>query len=196
VGKPRTIGFVFIEGYADWEYGLLAASSVEWFGARAVPLSPGAGAVRSMAGFPLTTARGIAPAENGDLDAVALIGSDGWAEPGAPDLAPLVRSVRDRGGVIGAICGATLSFARAGFFEGIRHTSNGRDWIGHQLPDYPGAALYQDVPHAVSDQRIISAPGSAPGTFAHAFLSALYPERETELAEMKTIFASEHRSGS
>ena len=36
MAAAKTIGFVFIQGYADWEYGLLAASAVEWFGAQAV----------------------------------------------------------------------------------------------------------------------------------------------------------------
>lgn len=36
----RKIGFVFINRFADWEYGLLAASAVEWFGAEAISLSP------------------------------------------------------------------------------------------------------------------------------------------------------------
>lgn len=36
--KQKTIGLIFMDGFADWEYGLLAASAVEWFGARAVSL--------------------------------------------------------------------------------------------------------------------------------------------------------------
>jgi hypothetical protein len=39
----RTIGFVFIEGYADWEFGLLSGSAAEWFGARCVALTRSAG---------------------------------------------------------------------------------------------------------------------------------------------------------
>ena len=38
--EQKTIGVLFIERFADWEYGLLAASAVEWFGARAVSLTP------------------------------------------------------------------------------------------------------------------------------------------------------------
>src|SRR4051812_16173662 len=36
----RKIGLVFIPGFADWEYGLLSASAVEWFGAKAICLTP------------------------------------------------------------------------------------------------------------------------------------------------------------
>jgi putative intracellular protease/amidase len=94
--------------------------------------------------------------------------------------------------VVGGICGATLALARAGLFEGRTHTSNGRDWILRHLPDYAGHENYTDVPHAVSDGRIVSAPGSAPGTFALAFLGALYPDKAGELAEMRSMFSREY----
>ena len=61
------------------------------------------------------------------------------------------------------------------------------------MPGYAGAEHYQDVPHAVADGRLVSAPGSAPGTFAVEFLQALYPERAAQLAEMRTMFGNEYR---
>lgn len=188
----KKIGFVFIDGFADWEFGLLSASAVEWFGAEAVSLSPGGRQVPSMAGFKLTPDRSAEPDANTDLDAVAVIGSDGWATAGAPDVAGLLEAVAARGGVVGGICGGTLALARAGLFEGRQHTSNGRDWILGHLPGYAGSEAYRDVPDAVADGAIVSAPGSAPGTFAHAFLAALYPERGEELAQMKAMFAREY----
>jgi putative intracellular protease/amidase len=192
----KTIGFVFIEGFADWEFGLLSASAVEYFGARAVSLSPGGKPVSSIAGFRLVPERSTDPAENDDLDALAVIGSDGWAAAAPPDIAPLIDSVHKRGGVIGGICAGTLALARAGLFAGTAHTSNGRYWIGTNLPGYAGADRYVDVPYAVADRSIISAPGSAPGTFAHRFLLELYPDKEAQLAEMKAMFAREHAEGS
>ena len=51
MAEQKTIGFVFIEGFADWEYGLLAASAVEWFGAKAVSISPDGKPVTSMSAF-------------------------------------------------------------------------------------------------------------------------------------------------
>lgn len=187
-----TIGFVFVEGFADWEFGLLSASAVEWFGAKAVAMSPDRRPVRSIGGLLLTPDRDIAVADNADLDAVAVIGSDLWPMPRAPDLAALLNAVAERGGVVGGICGGTLPLARAGLFAQATHTSNGRDWILKHLTAYAGREGYVDVPHAVADGRIVSAPGSAPGTFAHAFLSVLYPERKAELSEMKALYAREH----
>ena len=196
MSEAKTVGLVFIDRFADWEYGLLSASAVEWFGAKAVALSPGGALVASASGFSLTPHRGAGADENRDLDAVAVIGSDRWTTDAAPDIAGLLRDVAARGGVVGGICAGTLALARAGLFADARHTSNGRVWILDHLPDYPGAGRYVDVPHAVSDGRIVSAPGSAPGTFAHAFLSALFPDREGPLAEMKSIFGREYARAS
>jgi putative intracellular protease/amidase len=190
----KTIGFLFIPGFADWEYGLLAASAVEWFGSRAVALSPDGGPVTGISGFRLTPERGIDPDSNGDLDAIAVIGSDGWSS-NAPDPSALLRSVAARGGVVGGICAGTLPLARAGLLDGQKHTSNGRDWILQMTQGYAGSELYQDVPHAVAGDRLVTAPGSAPGTFAKAFLEVLYPEQKEKLAEMGAICAREYGTG-
>ncbi|WP_353644406.1 DJ-1/PfpI family protein [Mesorhizobium sp. WSM2239] len=192
----KTIGFIFVDGFADWEYGLLSASAVEWFGARAVSLSPGGSPRKSLSGFHLTPDRSLDIAENADLDAVAVVGSDQWATTSHPDPSPLLKAVAARAGVVGGICAGTLALARSGLFEGAKHTSNGRDWILHHEPGYAGAANYEDVPHAVADGRIVSAPGSAPGTFALAFLKALFPDQEGQLAEMKALFAKEFTGAS
>ncbi|TGW07220.1 glutamine amidotransferase, partial [Mesorhizobium sp. M2D.F.Ca.ET.145.01.1.1] len=161
--ENKIIGFLFIEGFADWEYGLLAASAVEWFGARAVSLTPGGKPVTGISGFRLTPGRSADADDNIDLDAVAVIGSDQWAGKAPPDASELLTAVAARGGVVGGICAGTLALARAGMFEKARHTSNGRDWINRHEAGYAGDGNYQDVPHAVADGRIVSAPGSAPG---------------------------------
>jgi len=189
----KTIGLIFIDKFADWEFGLLAASAVEWFDARAVALTPKGQPVRSIAGFQVSGERGLTPEENEDLNAVVLVGSEDWMSKSAPNPAPLLQTVLERRGVIGGICGGTLGLARAGLFSDRNHTSNGRNWISDYAPDYPGSERYQDVPHAVADRGVISAPGSAPGTFAIAVLEALYPERSRTIAEMRSLFAREYR---
>lgn len=192
MAQDKTIGLVFIEGYADWEFGLLSASVGEWFPGRVVALSPGAKPVRSIGRLMLTPERATDADSNGDLDAVAVIGSDGWAGTDAPDVGPLLKSVAARDGVIGGICAGTLALARAGLFATAAHTSNGRDWISGLVPDYAGNEHYRDVPHAVADGRIISAPGSAPGTFAIEFLKTLHPDKVDAAAQMKDMFAKEY----
>jgi len=194
LSEPGTIGFVFIPVFADWEFGLLSGSAADWFGLKTVALTPDAGPVTSIGGFRLNGERSLDPAENTDLDAVAVIGSDTWPSADAPDISPLLRSVAGRDGLVGGICGGTLALARAGLFENVAHTSNGRDWILKHLPGYAGRDRYRDVPHAVADDRIVSAPGSAPGTFAVEFLAALMPEKNAQITEMRALFAREYAS--
>jgi len=194
--KQKQIGFLFIDGFADWEYGLLAASAVEWFGARAVSLTRGGKPVTGISGFQLTPHRAAEAGENADLDAIVVIGYGQWTGKAPPDAADLLTAVASRGGVVGGVCAGTLALARAGLFEKARHTSNGRDWINSHEAGYPGNGNYQDVPHAVADGAVVSAPGSAPGTFALAFLKTLYPERSSDLAQMRTLFAKEYAEAS
>lgn len=196
MAAAKTIGFVFVQGYADWEYGLLAASAVEWFGAKAVSLTPAGKPVIGISGFTLTPDRSIDAAANADLDAIAVIGSDSWAAETPPDVSALLKSVAERSGVVGGICAGTLALARSGLLQGQKHTSNGRDWILGHLPNYAGSDLYQDVPHAVAGDRIVTAPGSAPGTFAVTFLEALYPDQKQQLAEMRGLISREYAGAS
>lgn len=192
--QGKTVGLIFIEGYADWEFGLLSAAiggGEEWFDGRVVALSPQTGPLRSIGGLLLVPERGTDPTDNEDLDGVAVIGSDGWSE-NAPDVAPLLKSVAARGGVTGGICAGTLALARAGLFAKAAHTSNGRDWIAQCVPGYRGQENYRDVPRAVSDNSIVSAPGSAPGTFAVEFMAALHPEQTAKVAEMKAMLVREY----
>ena len=193
--KGKTVGLVFIEGFADWEFGLLSAAvggGEEWFDGRVIALSPQTKALRSIGGLLLTPERSVKPEDNQDLDAVAVIGSDGWSES-PPDVTPLLTSVAGRGGVTGGICAGTLALARAGLFAKAQHTSNGREWIAQCAPGYQGQANYRDVPHAVADGKVVSAPGSAPGTFTVEFLKALHPEQADKVDGMKAMFVREYQ---
>jgi hypothetical protein len=60
------------------------------------------------------------------------------------------------------------------------------------VPGYEGQENYRDVPHAVGDGKIVSAPGSAPGTFAVEFPTALHPEQAAKVAEMKAMLVREY----
>ena len=94
--------------------------------------------------------------------------------------------------MVGGICAATVPLAKGGFFEGRRHTSNGREWIANIAGNYAGASQYSDVPDAISDARVVSAPGTAPVSFAMAFLSAVYPQAAEMLAGARAMFGAEH----
>lgn len=190
--QQKTIGIVLIDGFADWEFGVLAGGAAQHFGAKLVFISPDAKPVTSIGGLEARPARGMSPQENEDLDAVALIGSDTWTGDAAPDLSPIVSFVQAKGGVIGGICAATIALAKGGFVNGRKHTSNDADWLKGIVGSYPGAALYEDVPHAVSDGRVVTAPGTAPISFAAEFLASVYPEMRQMAEGVKAMFAAEH----
>jgi putative intracellular protease/amidase len=157
-------------------------------------LAPTSGPLKSIGGLHLVPDRGLEPQDNTDLDAVAVIGANTWPSEDAPDIAPLLKSVLSGGGIVGGICGGTLALARAGLFEGRKHTSNGAGWIQSVMGEYAGSSLYQDVPHAVRDAHIVSAAGSAPGTFATEFLEAVLPEQAGQIAEMRSFIAREYQA--
>jgi len=190
----KTLGVLLIEGFADWEYPLLAASAREWFGINVRFLTPGAAPVTSIAGLRFTDGEAFEKATAGTFDALAIIGSDSWTGDAAPDIADALRVHREAGTVIGGICAGTVPLARAGLFAGCAHTSNGCDWLLAATGGYEGSDDYQDVPHAVAD-GVVSAPGSAPGTFACVMLEAMLPEGGEQVAGMRAVFAREYEQG-
>ena len=92
--------------------------------------------------------------------------------------------------VLAGICDGTRVLAQAGLLDEVRHTSNSADNLA-SVGTYAGAALYQDVPHAVADQRVITAPGTAPVTFTAAVLAALGIAGD-ELQAYLALHAREH----
>ena len=192
MADAKTVGVVFIDGWADWEFGLLTSSVAEWLAGRIVAIAPEPKLVRSLSGLLLQPERAADPAANVDLDAIAVIGSDRWADANPPDVAGLLTAVADRGGVVGGICAGTLALARAGLFRNARHTSNPREWLDRVLPRYAGRENYEQRPHAMADGRIVSAPGSAPGTFAIEMVKAVFPDKADATAQMRATFAAEY----
>lgn len=188
----KTLGLVLVTPFADWEYGYLAGAAREWFDIDIVTLSPDAAAVSSIGGLRVMANRAIADPRNGELAAIAVIGSDAWATTDPEGLSPLLRAIHANGGVVAGICGATLALARAGLFDGRAHTSNGVGWIAERLGAYPGKDRYRDMPHAIADGRIVSAPGTAPGTFACAVIEAMLPERAGVIGQMRALYAREY----
>ena len=156
------------------------------------PMTPKALPVRSIGGFTLLGDRPLAAETVAVCDAIVVVGSENWFGQAAPDIAPLLKQAAAAGSVVAGICAGTLPLARAGLFAGRTHTSNGRRWIRERLGYYPGDSRYRDVPHAVVDGPIVSAPGTAAGTFALGVLSALYPDSTEMLAELRATFASEY----
>ena len=110
--------------------------------------------------------------------------------PTRPTSQALLLDAQRRQVVLAGICDGTRVLAQAGLLDQVRHTSNSADNLA-SINTYAGAALYQDVPHAVADQRVITAPGTAPVTFTAAVLAAL-GIADDELKGYLALHAAEH----
>ena len=115
-----------------------------------------------------------------DYAALVLIGGFGWTAPVAEKVAPIVSKAIEAGKVVGAICNAASFMAKCGFLNHVRHTGNGLEqlklWGGDHYTHFEGYVHTS----AVSDNRIVTANGSATLEFAKELLLLLEndtPER-------------------
>jgi hypothetical protein len=74
--------------------------------------------------------------------------------------------------------------------DAVRHTSNSAENL--LSLNYGGAQYYQDVPYAIADRRVITAPGTAPVSFMAAILRTLDLGDENLNAYL-AMHAAEHR---
>ena len=181
----------FQPGWADWEAGSVLALLREYFGATVSIATPDGRSQISIGGVRAAADAAFADIGPGDADIFLAIGSAAW--PAFHDAAffNLLREALAADRIVGAICAATVATARAGLFEGRAHTSNGRDWLAGHAPGYAGFEGYVDTSRAVTDGRLVSAPGSAPGTFTSAILRLTAPDHAAAIDENEAMMARE-----
>lgn len=188
----KRIAIVLIDEFADWELGLFAAAARAWLGSSIDHYTPGGRVVRSMGGLSVTPEAALEDLVLEDFDALAVIGSSGWEAPDAPDLGPILRAALLAERPVGAICGGTLAVARAGVLNERRHTSNAADYLRDHVPNYDDA-LYVETPRAVVDGGLVTAPGSAPASFATGLLGLIWPDHPV-VGELSAMISAEHRA--
>ena len=171
--------FVFDE-LADWEIGYAVAG----INTSEFQIEPGRYRVRTVAlpSVPVLTMGGIRIVPDLTLDQLTpqestlliLPGGMPWIAGRNTAAVDMARRFLDAGVPVAAICAATLALARGGLLDQRRHTSNSADFLAES--QYCGGSLYEDAP-AVTDDTLITAPGTAPIEFAqHIFRRLnLYP---------------------
>jgi putative intracellular protease/amidase len=183
--KPITI--ILTEGYSDWEIAPLAGAGRAFYGADIRFVSPDSGPLTSVAGLSIReTKRFVAPSEG----VVVICGGPAF-EKDPPDLTEQLKSARDVGCVIAAICGGTIALARAGLLDDVKHTSNGPGYLQQHAAGYAGNQAYVDQPKALRTGNIITAPATAPGSFAAEVLAAAGLDQK-EADQMRKMLAMEH----
>lgn len=184
----------FQPGWADWEAGTVLAMLREHLGAQVRIATPDGGPRTSIGGVRAAADAAFAEITPDAADVFLAIGSDAWPQFHDEAFFALLRAALDRGALVGAICAATVAAARAGLFEHRAHTSNGRGWLLEHAPGYAGAEGYVETPRAVIDRRLVSAPGTAPGTFSSLILQALAPGRIEAIRAFDAVMAREWAS--
>ena len=183
---------VLAQGFADWEYALIAGTGGPFYGLDVRFFAPAPGELRSQGGLAVRVPRGLDELPAWNPRVAAVIGGTVWATPDAPDIAPTLQALHSGGATVAGICGGTLALARAGLLNDAPHTSNDAAFLAKNAPGYSGAAHFRPSSAAVASGRIITAPGTAPASFAaEVFLAAgVAPDAVHQFREM---MAAEHR---
>ena len=180
---------ILTENFADWETALINSTARLYYGFYTQFATPGGLPVTSSGGMLVTPQLALEEMVLDELDLLMVCGGSHWQSGKAPDLGPLLRAARDNNTVLAGICDGTRVLAQAGVLDTVRHTSNSADNL--LQTGYAGAALYQDVPWAVADQRIVTAPGTAPVSFTREVLRSLGIDDDNLMAYL-TMHGAEH----
>jgi len=180
----KTILFVILEQYADWESAYLS-SAIYMLGnknykVKTVSLTKEY--VESIGGFHTMPDYDIysIPA---DYEALILIGGMTWRNENTKQIKPLVEQCVKKGKTLGAICDASVFLGTIGILNNVIHTSNDLNDLKQFAGNiYTGEEKYVNR-QAVSDKNIITANGTATLEFAKEVLLTLNVASEEKIAE-------------
>ena len=180
----KTILFVILQQYADWEAAYIA-SAIAMLGQgqydiRTVSLLKDL--VQSIGGFQVAPDYDITSVPK-DYEALVLIGGMTWRNENTQQIKPLVEDCYKKGKVLAGICDASAFLGTVGVLNDVAHTSNDmndlKQWAGSI---YTGEARYI-AKQAVRDRNVITANGTAPMEFAKEILLALNVASEDKISE-------------
>ncbi|POA98299.1 glutamine amidotransferase [Chromobacterium sinusclupearum] len=181
---------ILTEHFSDWETALINSSLRFYYGCEVRFATPGGTPVTSSGGLMVTPHLAIESIQLDELDLLIVCGGTIWQTDQAPDLTALLAAAHAQNIVVAGICDGTRVLAQAGVLDKVRHTSNSADNLSALA--YAGAAYYQDVPYAVADQGVVTAPGTAPVSFMAEILNTL-GFGGADLDAYLAMHAAEHR---
>ena len=164
--------YVVLEQWADWELAYIS-SAVNMLGGgkfenKTVSLTKNA--VTSIGGIKCLPDYDIQSVPS-EYDALILIGGMSWHNENAMQIKPLIDACIKKDKVLGAICDACRFLGSVGVLNNAKHTANDLN----ELKQYSAYTNEQGFIHrqAVSDNKIITANGTATLEFAQEILKAL-----------------------
>jgi len=180
----KTVLFVILDQYADWEAAYIT-SAITMLGQgnyeiKTVSLIKDF--VQSIGGFRIMPDYDIKSVPT-DYEALILIGGMTWRNEQSQQVKTLVDDCRQKGKVLGGICDASAFLGTVGVLNNVNHTSNDlkdlKQWAGSA---YNGETKYI-ARQAVRDKNIITANGTAAMEFAKEILLALNAASEEKIIE-------------
>lgn len=180
----KTILFVILQQYADWEAAYLS-SGINMLGdgsyeIKTVSLTNES--IASIGGFHTVPDYDIKSIPS-EYEALILIGGMTWRNEKAKQIKLLVEECFKKGKVIGGICDASAFLGTVGILNNVNHTSNDlndlKKWAGNS---YTGEEKYI-MQQAVSDKNIITANGTAALEFAKEVMLSLKVAPENNIIE-------------
>ena len=187
----KKIAVILTPGFADWEYSLIGGPGRAYYGLDVQHFAPTEGEVRSLGGLSDMVSQDLEALSKWQSNAVVVVGGTIWETTEAPELSSLLTALHNNGAAIAGICGGTLALARAELLEDVRHTSNSAEFLAENVADYKGAAHFCASAAAVSNDRVITAPGTAPVSFAAAVFEGGGMSADA-VQQFKAMMAAEH----
>lgn len=158
-----TVYVYLMNTMADWEIGYCLAElhSKRFFRKDAGEISVKTVSiskepVKSMGGLTIISDMTIEDMQVNNDNVLILPGSDRWSESENFPILEIAKRFLEAGGLVAAICGATVALANMGILDDKKHTSNGAGFLNMFCPEYKGTDNYIDKP-AVRDENLITA---------------------------------------
>jgi putative intracellular protease/amidase len=175
----NTVYLYVFDTMADWEIGYLTAelNSGRYFKkglspSKIVTMGVDRKPVTTMGGMKIIPEITVEDCNITKIDALILPGGDTWMDAAHQSVIKLAEKCINENIIVAAICAATLGLARSGLLDTRWHTSNDLDFLKMLCSDYKGDKYYKYEP-AVTDGKLITAPGTAPLEFTLHVLKAL-----------------------
>ncbi len=173
----KTVLFVILGPYADWEYAHLAnclhtgiEDQESTHEVKTVSLTKDP--VKSLGGFTTLPDFDINDYPR-DYAALVLIGGNSWRTEEAKQIVPLVQEAIDNDKLLASICDSTVFLGMNGFLNYMHHTSNDLGGLHAAAEDtYTGTELYVHE-QSVVDNNLITANGTAYLEFMRDILTKL-----------------------
>ncbi len=185
------IAVLLTQGFAAWEYALIGGTGGPFYGMDVRYFAPAVGTVRSQGGLSAAISQDLKNLVAWKPHAFVVVGGMIWQSHDAPDIADILKDQHSGGAVVAGICAGTLALARAGLLDDVRHTSNDPAFLRKNAKGYAGSAHFLSSPSAISDNRIITAPGTAPTSFTAAVFEGVGLDK-TMVLQFREMMAAEH----